>query len=209
MTRLMTLMAAALVAIAIAGEAGACMWTMSSPHPIGGGCIDARADVGRNVYVGPDSAVHWNTTISGNVTITGSEIHSSESMPTTISGNVVIRDSDVWRGAAISDNAVIKKAWIHGRVIVSGNAQIVGGSVSGFAEVSGTARVKRGATITGNGQVDCGRWVNITVTTDRRGECGRNGKVRTRDRPTDSNTPISLGDLLSNPLDPGNTGLGE
>jgi len=28
------------------------------------------------------------------------------------------------------------------------------------------------------GKVDCGVWKNITVTTDRRGECGRNGKVK-------------------------------
>jgi len=50
--------------------------------------------------------------------------------------------------------------------------------ISGNAEVSGIAFVGRGAKITGNGKVDCGRWVNITVTTDRRGECGRNGKAK-------------------------------
>ncbi len=53
------------------------------------------------------------------------------------------------------------------------------------------------------------RWDRITVTTDRTGECGSNGKLeRVNDPSTDpQSTDVpdwGTGGLLSNPIDPGN-----
>ncbi len=89
-----------------------------------------------------------------------------------IEGHAIVRDSETFMGGS--------------QVSVSGTAKVIGSRLYSGAEVSGSAVVKH-AVITSNGKVNCGRWVNITVTTDRRSECDRNGK------------PQRTGDLLSNP----------
>ena len=97
-------------------------------------------------------------------------------------------------------------AYVWGSARVSGHARVMDGArVRDNAEVSGTAVVRGGAVIAGQGKVDCGRWVNITVTTDRTGRCGRN--ARGGNDGSGGGGP-NLGDVFSNPLDPGNTESG-
>ncbi len=135
--------------------------------------------------------------ISYNAKVIGSEI-SGDSNRTRIMDNARVINSHV-RGGLIEGHAIVRNSetfWGGSQVAVSGTAKVIDSRLYSGAEVSGSAVVRK-AVITSNGKVDCGRWVNITVRTDRRGECGRNGK------------PQRIGDLLSNPLDPGATETAE
>ncbi len=106
-----------------------------------------------------------------------------------ISYNAKVINSKIsGRSGRILDNAIVRNSELLGGQ-VSGNAKVIKSRLYVGSEVSGSA-VVRHATITGTGKVDCGRWVNITVTTDRRGECGRNGKER--------RNPVQ--DLIGDPL---------
>ncbi len=175
------------------------------PHPNGGGLILGDGQVENSVYVGR-KAVICGGTISGNVVIKGpsvvvdasvsgnavvrnSLIHSAE-----VSGNARIVEGSVWRGAAVSGNArILDGASVGGAGSrVYGNAKVSGFNtqVIGFGEVYGSALVHGEAVI--SGKVDCGQWTGITVTTDQTGKCGENGQT-------------SLGAVLSNPIDEGNT----
>ena len=184
----------ALVAVPQVGQAAPpCTFVQGiisgAPHPNGGGWVHDTAKVAATAYVGPESEVCKHAQVSGNTTVSGSAIYDH----VTVSGSAVIRNSFLAGNAGVSGNARVIDAYVWDSARVSGDAKVMGGAwVHDNAEVSGTAIVRRSAIIAGKGKVDCGRWANITVTTDRTGQCGRNG----------GGGP-DLG-LLSNPADPGN-----
>jgi len=149
--------------------------------------VQHTAQVAESAYVGPRAEVCGRAEVSGNARI----VHS-----------IVMSDSQIRDNAWIVKGAVVSGARIHatskGRPRISGSAKVIGDSnvydgvrVSGSArvvdsnlahtdnevEVSGTA-VVRGAVFIHKGKVNCGRWANIIVSTDRTGECGHNGKVK-------------------------------
>ncbi len=102
--------------------------------------------------------------------------------------------------AHVYDRAkVMNGASVSGNAKVYGSAKVAGTNtqVTGYAEIYGTAIVSGGAKIIG-GKVNCGRWVGITVTTDRTGQCGKNGQGTH----TETN---DLGVVISNPISEGNT----
>ncbi len=172
--RCLTILAAGLVAIAMAGQAGA--WCLAvaghsgAHHPNGGGWVEETATVADSVHVGPRARICDSPEVSGNVRIDARNY-----------------------GAFVYNNAR-----------VYGNAKVID------------------ALVTGNGKVDCGTWKQISVRTDRTGECGLNGSHPRQPRVNDLLGTLDLsntqspdvrqwgdGSLLSNPLDPGDTGLGE
>ncbi len=218
MTRLMTLLAAALVASAMAGEAGAwggpCYKSPGEPHPNGGGWVGKWATVDDTVYVSPDAYV-CTATVSDNARLIG---HAYVNQG-RVYDNAIIRSYTYIHGGSVYGNAEIASTNILSGARVYGNAKATSGTISG--EVFGTAHIA-GAHITLTGKVDCGRWENIRVTTDRTGECGLNGNQPRQPRVNDLFGTLDPGNtqspdiqqwgdgaLLSNPLDPGATGLGE
>ena len=238
--RHLTLLAAALVASAMAGEAGAyCLdphpsgpdfgavvGSNGAYHPNGGGWVADTATVADSAYVGPGGSVCENATVSDTARLTGARAYVTDNA--RVSGHAVIEYvAHIFDNAQISGHAVVADH-------VGGNARVYGSAVIrtdhtnnavrivGNAEVFGTAIIGDNVWITGNGKVDCGRWENIRVTTDRTGECGLNGNQPRRPRVNDLLGTLDPGNtqspdiqqwgdgaLLSNPLDPGATGLGE
>ncbi len=127
MTRLMTLLAAALVASAMAGEAGA--WCLAifghsgAYHPNGGGWVEETATVADSVYVGPRAKICNSPEVSGNVRIDG--------------GNY---GAFVYNNARVYGNAFIGEySYISGNAHVYGNARVLGSAVEGNAKVYGSA----------------------------------------------------------------------
>ncbi len=146
----------------------------------GRSAIAGQATVSDNVVVrGQDSFVGGDAIVSGNATVlAGANIFDSAA----VSGNVIIRDkSFIFGSATVYGNATIMDgAPVFNNAEVYGSAKVKGRRthVKGDAEIFGNAVVRSGAWITGNGRVDCGIWKNITVSTNRAGQCGRNGKTR-------------------------------
>ena len=151
------ILAVGLVVILMAREAAASYCQGSATqHPNGGGKVDNTATVDDSVYVGPLATICDNAKLTGNA-------------------NII--NSHVFGDAQVSGNAVLNSAYVHRNAQISGSA-VVHGVMYDNAQVSGTAIVYHGARIGDNGKVNCGTWTNITVTTDRRGECGSNGNER-------------------------------
>ncbi len=136
--RHLTRLAAGLVAIAMAGEAGA--WCVQGPgrvHPNGGGWVGPTATVAETAYVGPQARVCDNARVTGQARIRD--------------GSIIIAGAQISGQARIRDNAMINAG-----AQVDGHAVVNGGVVSGGAQVSGTAVVDKHAHITGKGTGECG-----------------------------------------------------
>jgi len=216
------MMSAAVLALTLAG--GQALATMcgsghdrNGAYSNDGAWVQYTAQVADTVKLDRGVSVCHKAKVSGNAVI---KRWSTINGHATVSGNAVLRGAHVSGNASISGNAkLIKVLAVGGNARVYGNAKILNDArvfhnsqvygqarVSGpraqirdNAEVFGTA-VVRNAVISGNGKVNCGRWVNIPwpgITTDRTGECGRNGKAKI----------LTLPDLPG--INPGNTETAE
>ena len=221
-------LATAVLAVTLAsGEAVACQ-CIGTPivHANGGGTICSEAVSYMkmtgypyppdSVYIGRDSCVYGpSPVIRGNARIIRSKVSGKFA---EVFGNATIVNSVVSNEGQVGGNARVVNSTVMGFSQVSGNAKVLDSSVIGLyariygnavvrggsyiqggAEVYGSAVVANGSRILRGGKVNCGRWVNITVTTDRTGECGRNGRVL-------SVGSDGSGDVqTSDPISPGNT----
>ena len=182
-----------------------------------------------NVYIGPSSTVCGPNVssgspriirseiqggyIAGNAVVKDSVLKSVSATGTFIGGSARVVDSVISDGGNVDGNARIigsrlQYSYIGGGAKVFNSSVHSGGKVSGNAvvrdsivsgKVSGSAVVANGSVIRSGGAVDCGRWIGVTVSTDRTGKCGRNGKT------SKSGGSGGVGDLLSNPINPENT----
>jgi len=188
-----------------AGAMGPChdRTLTGATHSNGGGWVHDTAEVADSAYVRRDSYVCDKARVYGNAALRNAHISGS----THIYGNATVRSVSiggsgssggvrrynsphVYGNARITFAAAITGGRIYGNAKVGEGARVDGGLVYGNAkvfggntlvdggEVFGTAVVRGDAKILSGGKVNCGRWIGITVTTDRTGECGRNGKAK-------------------------------
>jgi len=193
----LTMIAAAML-LATAGSAMA--WSNNpQPWPNGGGMVYPTTwhlEISESAFIGRGSKVCGSVHISGAARIISSDVTGG-----AFKGTPVIRNSTIagnHHGTVIGGNPRILSSYVRGnqgpesygligdlaRVVDSrvtenariwDNADVRNSTVTGSAQVSGSV-VVRGSTITRDGAVNCGRWVNITVSTERTGQCGRNGE---------------------------------
>lgn len=154
----------------------------------GRGWVEYMAQVGGTARVGRKAVVCDRAEVSDNAHINNSLVYGSA----RVSDNAVIRNSSVRENSAIFGNARVVSSTINGNARIWDSTEVRNSVVTDNGQVSGSAIVK-GSTISGNGKVNCGLWAGIFVSTDRTGQCGRNGN----DDP--------LGGVLSNSISPGNT----
>ncbi len=178
-----------------------------------GGWISDSAQVESTAYVGPDSWVCEYSRVSDNAVLRAGSTYGSAHIygnarlisariggVVQVYGNARVIKARVVGRAHVYDRAkVMNSASVSGTAKVYGSAKVTGVNtlVTGNAEVYGTAVVADGARIMG-GKVNCGRWTGIIVTTDRTGQCGKNGQSTN----TETAAP---GSVLSNPISEGNT----
>jgi len=174
-----------------------------SAHSNGGGWVQDSAEVADSAYVEKNAMVcararvYGNAAIRGNAHINGNaHIYGNATVRlgsiggSRFAAGVVTHNAPHVYGNARIFSAAITGGRIYGNAKVGEGARVDGGLVYGNAkvfggntlvdggEVFGTAVVRGDAKILSGGKVNCGRWIGITVTTDRTGECGRNGKAK-------------------------------
>jgi len=173
-------------------------------------CVSGRAEVSGNAALRGDSIVGHNAVVSGNAVIRDAYVTDYA----RVYGNARLTNEATAHGRAhVYGNAKIANGvLVWGSARVYGSARVTGPDwdravrdhISITGEVFGSAVVRRTRAdghgryelVSETGRVNCGRW-NIPVTTDRRGECGRNGKAKV----------LTLPDLPG--INPGNTETAE
>ncbi len=142
MMRYLTILAAGLVAISMAGEAAAFCRSFGKNHSNGGGWVTSSATVDDTVYVGPEAEVCDKAQVTGNAVV----VHSWVNGKAKVSGNAQIKNSNVGGFNRMSSPHVYGNAKIDGAQIlhsakIYGNAVVDGAQVRDAANVYGNAKV--------------------------------------------------------------------